>query len=166
MIKRKEFLFCCLLLSCAVFIIRCSDPVSCPPDIPLETLLAAPDTLEIGNQSLVLSTNMWRDFQPISPPEGRPLIIIAYIETADSSDISSSIIADAVYIVYNNQVWKSFFSDEEPSPGELRPFRIVRIARDGPKWGPDIYIDVIVRLTFDNDDFLLRASEQYIGRTD
>lgn len=155
-----------ILILFSSFLINCSDPVSSPPDISIETLLSAPDTLIIENQKLVLSTYMWRDFQPISPPNGKPLIALVYIETVDSSVIASSINAEAFYIVYNNQVWKSFFTEENIPPSELKPFRITKIARDGPKWGPKIYVDVIVRIKINNGYQLLRASEQYIGRTD
>lgn len=164
--KKKIFSYFLLLLLFTLILITCFDPVSSPPDIPIEILLSAPDTLLIGNQSIVLSTSLWRDFQPISPPGGKPLVAIVYIETVDSSTISPSITAEAIYIVNNGQVWKSSLSAEESSSTELRPYRIVRIARDGPKWGPGIYVDVIVSLGEANNNFLLRASEQYIARTD
>jgi len=155
-----------LLSLITLFLIQCSDPVSAPPDINIETLLSAPETLDIENHSITLSTYMWRDFQPISPPNGKPLIALVYIETVDSSLISSSVNAEAIYIVYNNQMWKSFFSEENLPPSEYKLFRIVKIARDGPKWGPRIYVDVIVRIKVGNNYYLLRANKQYIGRTD
>lgn len=166
MMNKKIFPYFLLLLLFSLFLVQCSNPVSSPPEIPIEVLLSAPDTLLIENQNVVLSTYMWRDFQPISPPDGKPLIAITYIETVDSTIISSSIVVDAIYIVNNGEVWKSFFSDEEPASTELRPYRIVKIARNGPKWGPGIYVSVIVRLKKNTNSYLLRASEQYIGRTD
>ncbi len=164
--KKNNFSYFILILFISSFLFQCSNPVSAPPDIPMETLLSAPDTLNIENQKLILSTYMWRDFQPISPPNGKPLIALVYIETVDSSVISSSIIANAVYIVYNNQVWKSFFTDGNLSPSELKSYRIAKIVREGPKWGPNVYVDVIVRIMSENKFLLLRASDQYIGRTD
>jgi hypothetical protein len=162
----KQIISILLLLLTTTLFIQCSDPVSVPPDIPIETLLAAPDTLNIEDQSIVLTTYLWRDFQPISPPNGKPLIALVYIETPDNSDIPVPLDPNAIYIVYNNQVWKSFFSTEERPPDELKPFRITKIARDGPKWGPNVYVDVIVRILDGDKVYLLKASEQYIGRTD
>ena len=146
--------------------IQCADPVSFPPEIPIEALLSAPDTLLIENQSFILSADLWRDFAPISPPGGNPLIAILYIETVDSSAISTSISADVIYVVNNDQVWKSSFSKEGAPSTELKPYRITKIARDGPKWGPGIYVDVIVNIKATNNNFLLRAGDQYIERTD
>jgi len=162
----KQIISTLLSLIMAFLVVQCSDPVSVPPDIPIETLLASPDTLNIENQSVVLTTYLWRDFQPISPPNGKPLIALVYIETPDSSNLPSSMNSNAIYIVYNNQVWKSFFSTEERPPDEMKPFRITKIARDGPKWGPNVYVDVIVRIKVGEKVYLLRAGEQYIGRTD
>jgi hypothetical protein len=162
----KQIISILLSIIITVLFIQCSNPVSVPPDIPIETLLAAPDTLNFENQSVVLTTYLWRDFQPISPPNGKPLIAVVYIETPDSSEMPASLNPNAIYIVYNNQVWKSFFSTEERPPDELKPFRITKIARDGPKWGPNVYVDVIVRILAGDKVYLLRASEQYIRRTD
>jgi hypothetical protein len=162
----KQIISIVLLSLATTLFIQCSDPVSVPPDIPIETLLAAPDTLNIEDQSIFLTTYLWRDFQPISPPNGKPLIALVYIETPDSSDIPVLLDPNAIYIVYNNQVWKSFFSTEERPPDELKPYKITKIARDGPKWGPNAYVDVIVRILDGDKVYLLRASEQYIGRTD
>ncbi|MEW6702882.1 MAG: hypothetical protein AB1298_09200 [Bacteroidota bacterium] len=162
----KEKLFVILFSSFLVlFFAGCTDPLSSPRDIPINDLLSAPDTLELENQKIVMTTYMWRDFMPISPPNGKPLITIVYIETTDSSVISPSISADAIYIINRTEIWKSYFSDEQPA-GESKPFRIARIARDGPKWGPGIYVDVVVQLKVNRTIYLLKATRQYIGRTD
>ena len=156
-----------LNLMVILFVIGCSEnPVSTPPYIPVNVLLTSPDTVIIEGNKIYLTTEMWRDFMPVSPPDGKPLITVAKIETVDSSKISNSINADAIYIVNGGEVWKSFLSDEAPGSDLLKPFRIVKIARDGPKWGPGINVDVVVRLLANNNVYLLRASNQYIARTD
>ncbi len=146
------------------FLAGCTDPLSTPPDIPINELLSSPDTLKIENQKIVMRTYLWRDFMPISPPNGKPLIALVYIETIDSSTISPSISADAIYVVNGTEVWKSYFSKE--AAGEQKPFRIIKIARDGPKWGPGIYVDVVVSLRINGANCLLKAPHQYIERTD
>jgi hypothetical protein len=156
------------LVSMALILIGCSDNgVSVPPDIPIDQLLATPETIVVETRQLHLSTFMWRDFMPISPPGGKPLIAIIYVTATDTVRLPGSISTDAVWMVYNDQVWKSWFTDEPISPGELKPNRIVKIAREGPKWGPNVNVDVIVRV-YDGKGAsrLLRAANQWIGRTD
>lgn len=147
--------------------VRCLNPISAPPDIAIEELLSAPDTIFVEGRKLFLFTSLWRDFQPISPPDGRPLIAIIYIESTDSTQLPTSISADAIYIVYRWTVWKSWFSEEPIASDLKKPNRIVRIARNGPKWGPGVFVDVIVLVSYgQNDKKLLRSSSQPIGRTD
>ncbi|MEW6512267.1 MAG: hypothetical protein AB1428_15055 [Bacteroidota bacterium] len=136
-----------------------------PPDIPVAQLLQAPDTITVDGMQLFLATELWRDFMPISPPDGKPLIAIAWIITTDSSQIPATVSADAIWVVNGSQVWRTYFSDE---PGIAGPaYRLERIARNGPKWGPHVYVDVIVRVYgSDGNGRLLRASKQWIGRTD
>lgn len=138
-----------------------------PPDIPVPQLLAALDTIVVAGRQLYLSTYMWRDFQPISPPNGKPLIALIYVTATDSIRLPSNISVDAVWIVYNNEVWKSWLSDANPSSPQQIPNRIEKVARDGPKWGPHVFVDVIVRVyNGSGTSFLLRASNQWISRTD
>jgi hypothetical protein len=135
--KISKSIFTFILISISL-ITSCEDPVSSPPEFSLQTLLSSPDTVEIGNQRIFLSTYLWRDFMPVSPPNGKPLIASVNIESVDSSDISDLLEPKAIYIINGNQVWNSYFTDE--SFAYDPPYRITRIARDGPKWGPELWL--------------------------
>lgn len=135
------------------------------PELPLSFLMAAPDTVIIKNQKLVLRTSLWRDFMPVSPPGGKGLTALVYIETADSSAISDSIDCDNIYVINEKDVWRSHFSDDSPPFSDHVPYRLAKIARDGPQWGPKIYVAVVVRLIFKKEIFYLLAADQYIGAT-
>jgi hypothetical protein len=153
-------------IALSVAFLRCSDiGLSVPPVISVEDLLAVPDTVVVEGRAVTLSCELWRDFMPLSPPDGKPLIAIASIATVDSMQLPASITSDAVWIVFGSQVWNRYFTDEVP-PGQ-RPNRLQKVARNGPKWGPGVYVDVVVRLSDGNGTpHLLRASRQWIGRTD
>jgi len=72
---------------------------------------------------------------------------------------------DALWIVYKNEVWKAWFL-EAYSPLDPDRIRFGRFFRDGPKWGPDVSVDVIVRIDGGDGDLqLLRATNQLIGAT-
>ncbi len=149
-------------------LIGCSEDVkiiTAPPDIPVGQLLAAPDTVQVEGRQLYLQTYVWRDFMPISPPDGKPLVAVMYITAVDTARLPATISADAVWIVYNNQVWKSWIADAA-NDGVKVP-RLAKIARDGPKWGPGVKVDVIVRvLDAKAHGYMLHAPQQLIGRTD
>lgn len=152
-----------LLLS--VFLLpACNESVLVPEQIPVEVLRSAPDTINVEGEKIILNTYLWRDFMPVSPPDGKPLIALVVIESLDSSDISGLIRPEAIYIVNGNEVWNSFFLDEIPP--DSNPYSIKRIAKDGPKWGPGIFVDVVVSINAGSERKLLQAPGQYIHRTD
>jgi hypothetical protein len=135
------------------------------PTVPLDQLAAAPDTLAVAGCDLTLETYLWRDFMPISPPDGKPLIALIRVVEANQQEIPAGIDARYLWVVNGAQVWATTFSDE-PRP-ETPKHVLERIARNGPKWGPKIEVDVIVGVTTASGDlYLLRAADQWIHRTD
>lgn len=156
-----------VVLAFIVFI-GCSDVgeqyVAPPPDILLNQLLAFPETTIVSGRTLYLTTSMYRDFMPISPPDGKPLGGGVYITATDTSALNNVISSDAIWIVFGQEIWKSWLKD---SPGGNRKNQLVKYFRDGLKWGPHVFVDVVVRLKDNQGNiYFLRASKQWIGRTD
>lgn len=152
------------ILSCA----GCEDfGIELPPAVPIAQLFQAPDTISVDGKQLYPTTALGRDFFPISPPDGRPLVAVITLTTADSSQFPASASADALWIVYNNQIWKSYFTSEPIGDRLQRPYQYARIAREGPKWGPFVFVDVVVRVYDSHGNAqLLHAPHQWIGRSD
>jgi hypothetical protein len=147
----------------AGLLVGCRSPTG-PEPLPTPTLRAAPTVVTIAGKPLVLETFLWRDFMPISPPDGRPLIAVLRVKAADGTTVPSSVRADAVWVVFGSEVWAARTA-EERSRDETAPF-YEAIARNGPKWGPGVTVDVVVRLR-DNagQSVLLRAPDQFVHRT-
>jgi len=137
------------------------------PKMPLETLLSAPEQIEIEGHMYILETYLWRDFMPIAPPNGNPLIALIRLTAIDSLPFPSSIDATKLWVINGGKIWETKFTDEERPQYPNRKHQLEKVARNGPKWGPGIYVDVVVRIIDGRRDFyLLRASNQYITRTD
>jgi hypothetical protein len=135
------------------------------PSIP--DLLAAPEQIEIDGREYILETYLWRDFMPVSPPDGKELIALIWVTAIDSLTFPSSIDANRLWVVNDELVWETEFSEEERPEDPNREHQLEKIARDGPKWGPGIQVEVIVRVTDEKDStYLLRAADQWIYRTD
>jgi hypothetical protein len=136
-----------------------------PAEIPIEELRAAPTSLEVDGKTVALRTYMWRDFMPISPADGNPLIAIFWIYVPDESPLPDGLSADAAWVLNGDSVWDTFFEDEERP--DLKPNELERIARDGPLWDPYIAVDAVVRVVAaDGSTHLLRAPDQRIERTE
>ncbi len=48
-------------------------------------LSAVPEKIKINNKEYRLKTVLWRDFMPISPPDGKPLMAIVNIQDENNS---------------------------------------------------------------------------------
>jgi hypothetical protein len=104
---------------------------------------------------------------PISPPDGTPLAGVVFINALDTLSIASTLSSDAVWIVYQQQVWKSWLSRQSYPPSELKKNQLAMTFNNGPKWGPNVYVEVIARVLDSGGNMhLVRASDQWIARTD
>jgi hypothetical protein len=125
----------------------------------------APTSVVLAGTTLTLSTYLWRDFQPISPPDGQALSGVLRVSTADGSAVPSSITADKVWIILESQVWTGTPSETGNRGGTASVYELV--VRNGPKWGPGVAVDVVIRLQDGSGcTVLLRAANQPIMRTD
>ncbi len=157
--KISIFAVCILALSC-------DSPFSIDLKV-LETLLSAPEQIQIDARVYRLETCLYRDFMPSCPPDGQPMIASICVTAIDQLPFPGTVDADKLWIINGQEVWETEFSEEEIPQEPNRTHQLVKIARDGPKWGPDIYVDVVVKVK-DYSNFrtyLLRASNQYIGAT-
>jgi hypothetical protein len=145
---------CGLLTGCKLF-------EDIGPTVPLEELQSAPEKITLGNREFILETDLARNFQPISPPGGGPLMASIYVTATDSLKFPSNINADRIWVVNGSKVWESNFEGSDP-PHSI--YQLAKGAHNGPKWGPDIYVDVVVRLIgSDGQKHLLKASHQWIS---
>lgn len=158
---------CLLGVACAAAVmIACGgDSPSAPdPDDP-DTLKSAPTTVVLAGETLVLSASLWRDFQPISPPDGKALAGVLRVTATDGSGVPSSVTADSAWVIMGAQIWQTTPSEIGTRDGTSPVYELA--VRDGPKWGPGVSVHVIVRLRDGSGHaVLLRAADQVIQRTD
>jgi hypothetical protein len=139
----------------------CGSASPTTPTPPASELATAPTTVLVAGKSLTLQTSLWRDFMPISPPDGKPLGVVLRVRTEDASEVPSAVRADMVWVLNGGESWSSV-PREERTRSETSPLYEL-VARDGPKWGPGITVDVVVRLRDGSGRaFLLRAPKQDI----
>lgn len=130
---------------------------------PIDDLLSASERIELDGVDVSLETYMWRDFMPMSPPDGRALSAIFRVDSDQKVELPLGLQVVAAWVVYRNKVWRSDIGASQPRPF---PYRIERFARNGPKWGPDVEVAAVVRLLeADGSTHLLRASGQVIHIT-
>lgn len=146
----------------------CTSPTSpALPSVPLTMLLASPTQIQIDGRNYTLETFLWRDFMPVSPPDGKPLIALVKIAPQDSLPFPTNLTAEKLWIILPDSTtfWETGFSTETVSPDSNK---LCKIARNGPKFGPGIYVEVVIKLndSVNGSVSYLRAPDQYISRTD
>lgn len=149
----------------AVFaVIGCGGPsATTPSPIQPADLASAPTQVTLAGRTLTLEASLWRDFMPISPPDGKPMIAAARVKS-DGGAIPATVKADTLWVLNGTEVWSAPAREERPHTGTDSVYEVV--ARDGPKWGPGIQVDVVVRLRDANGRVvLLRAAGQTIQST-
>jgi len=134
-------------------------------DLITELNNKATGTIIIDTNNYFLDTYLWRDFQPISPPNGKPLISINWLIRADSNAIPVNIKLKLQYVIYGDSVWIADYTNETHLTPE---FKQEKVSRNGPKWGPHVYVNIIAKIsdTIANRDYYLKRSNAFIGRTD
>lgn len=127
----------------------------------------AVDTLTIGPNSFVLAAYLWRDFMPVSPPNGKPMISINWLISTDSVKIPYNISMERQYVIYEDKIWVADYENEAPTPS-LPIFKLERVSRNGPKWEPRIYVDVISQIhdSESKKDYFIERENVYVIRSD
>ena len=149
-----------------MLVASCADVAAPGTDTPTEFMLRhAPTSISVGETILVLRTSLWRDFQPIAPTNGQPMVGIFSVETEDRSLFPAGVSIERAWVLRGSLVWvPDLMNDPLVDPA---PWQRVMIGRNGPKWGPGISVEVIVEVRQpDGQRRLLRQANVLIGRTD
>ncbi|MBW6458562.1 MAG: hypothetical protein K0B52_05295 [FCB group bacterium] len=135
------------------------------PEFILELRENATDTLRVDGTKYVLEAYLWRDFMPVCPPDGQPLIAANYLVNLDSVAVPDRFDLILQYVIKDDSVWIAEYSGTVYYPAE---YKIARNSTNGPMWGPLITVDVIARLrdSETQTDHLLKCDSVMIVRTD
>src|SRR5437667_8892798 len=113
--------------------------------VPLTSELhTAPQQTTLAGVTLQLETYLWRDYQPIAPPDGEPLIAVLRVKSVDGTSVPAALQADSAWIINGDLAWATAVGEERSRGADASFFEVV--ARDGPKSGPGIEAAVVARL--------------------
>lgn len=152
-----------LLITSLVVTAACSDAQTAPSPLPSD-LVAAPTRVSLAGKSLLLDASLWRDFMPIAPPDGHPLMGVLRVQTDDGTGVPATVTVDMAWVLNGADVWRAVPREERARAATAPAYEVV--LRDGPKWAPGVHVDVVVRLRDPNGrETLLRAANRPIEAT-
>lgn len=132
---------------------------------------SVPDHVTINARSYLIvpasaggGTHLVRDFMPVAPPGGRPLMASIRVVAEDGGVFPLDITVDRIWI-YGPTVWDTAPAEvrRAPEAGTL-PDQIEVVARDGPKWEPGMEVDLVLRLRLGAATYFLRLTSVAIER--
>jgi hypothetical protein len=158
-----------LLLAAAAGCVQSTFPGGPPfvtvPNLSRAELEAAPESLLSVPTPIRASVYMWRDFMPSSPPGGRPLIAVVRLTAPTEAVFPAGIEARYLWVLSPDAIWRAALVLENPNI--TPPNAVETVARNGPKWGPGVTVDVVVGVRTPSDSLrLVRIKDAYINRTD
>lgn len=124
-------------------------------------LKSSPEQIEIGTQTFFLTTYLWRDFMPIAEENGSLMMCVNSLTEKDSLTITHSIELKKQYVINGDKVWTADYS-ETKKPTD---FVIKEVVHDGPKWGPNINVDVVCEFDISGTVYRVLAKSQKINKT-
>ncbi len=101
------------------------------------------DRVEIGGRKFVLEAYAWRDFMPITPPEGKPMMVTVRLVAADSLAFPMGIRLDSLRLVSQKSVWETKLS---PRDDVIRGNTFEQTVRNAPQWEVGDSLTASVRL--------------------
>ena len=156
----------------AFALVSCEDDVVIPDDgvyqdsaLATELKSKALNSIVIDGDSYKIEATVWRDFMPVSPPNGKGMISINTLINQNSQPIPDKLKMAEQYVIYDHSVWISGYENSGISGIN---WQRERVSRNGPKWGPGVYVDVIslIKDTTTNKNYYLIDRKVHIDRTD
>lgn len=110
-----------------------------------DELRLSPEQIEYGTKTLDLVPGLRRDFMPVVEPGGSPLYANSTIMELDSQDIPESLRLVKQFIINGDEIWETEFTRIDT----VFSWAIRGSSQNGPKWGPDIEVDVVCEFELD-----------------
>jgi len=108
-----------------------------------ELLNNASDTLIIANRSYVLEVFLWRDFMR-GDNDDHSLTSVNHLLALDSLSIPTNIDLTKQYVILNNSIWITDYTDQRDT---IYDYKLSRVSREGPEWGINKSVSVVAELT-------------------
>lgn len=114
----------------------------------------APGRTVVGGRGLVIDVaDLWRDFMPIGPVEGSPLMAFIRVRTDDAGPFPAEVVVERITVRHGADVWTELVKERRSSAQDAQEV----VIRGGPRWGPEVNVDVLHLRDAEGREHRLRA---------
>lgn len=99
---------------------------------------------------------------PIAEENGSEMICVNKLTEVDGIPILNTITLKKQYVIKGNEIWTADYSEINNNID----FILEGVVRDGPKWGPDIEVDVVCEFENSGMTHRIMAKSQLINKTE
>jgi len=145
-----------LMVAALAFVAGCGSCPHCRRDG--EDGARAAETVVVEGCALRLEAELWRDFQPVAPPDGQPMMAVVRLAAEDGASLPAGVSVTRVWFASEGKQWT-------PKPAAGATGNELHFA-GGPKWGPGTTADVVVELARGKETWRLGAYGVPIKRVD
>lgn len=138
----------------------CEDVDYSNPELAI-ALRSSAESIDVGDQNLILETYLWRDFMPIAAKDGSALLCVNYLKEEGEKPLLPTLELKRQYVLKGSDVWVANYSEIRKE----NDFFIEGVVRGGPKWGPDILVDVVCEFEYQGNMYRIIARDQLIHKT-
>lgn len=124
-----------------------------------DELKSSPTTVSINGSTLTLDAYVWRDFQPPTETNGKPMASKVQLNQISGNDILADIHFVRQYVVNGNDVWAADIFNIGVNGSYVQG-----TSTGGPKWGPDINVDIILEFTYNGKTYKIQSPNQNIEK--
>ncbi len=159
---RSVFLIFAALVLCAASCEKTTLADGARTDAKLvKALQDTPQSLVVDGKTLLLSTELWRDFMPSVGKAERSLRAAVSISAQDNESLPSNLIFKRMVVLNGDSVWVQTMVNSERSDD----IRLKANTTGGPEWTPDSQVDVVVEFMYQEKDYKLRQNSVQIRAT-
>jgi hypothetical protein len=100
-----------------------------------------------------------------APDNSMPLRAISILTNINSNTLHMQLSFVKQYLFFQDSIWVTNY---EPFIERFFKYQMIRISGNGPKWGPNVYADVISEIhdSIRGKDYYVRERNVLIERTD
>jgi hypothetical protein len=135
------------------------------PALTEKQIKFARESVLISNRQLKLDAYLSVDDKPADPATGPRSTAVVYIKSVNKTAIPASTVADAIWVMGEDKTWSAWLPETSSLPAYVTSDKIDRMVSGHP-FSPKEVVDVIVRLTYDDKAYFLKAKEVVVSRTE
>lgn len=126
-----------------------------------DELKTSPTSININGSALTLDAYVWRDFTPPTATDGDPMRSTVQLNLISGPEILNGVHLVRQYVIMGQEIWAADIYDLTIGSSTFQGTSI-----NGPKWGPDVSVDVVLEFTYDGTTYKIRSPNILIEKVE